>query len=494
MAKSAKGALLSQIEMDRNAPITLFQQLDRALRKLILNGTLGAGQQLPSTRQLAHDIEVSRITVKNVYEQLIAEGYIYSRSGSGTFVADDLAPDTYRQIRRSRKRRRTSGFVLPDQCRHIARSKSSTRQGETRPFRPGVPAMDVFPTRIWSKYWADAITQGTDADFGYGPAGGSPRLKAAIAAHLKDARGVICDPEQVVLTSGSQQAFVLIALTLLNRGDTVWYENPGHIAGRDAMQLMGAKIYPTPIDKEGIDVSFAQENHPKAALIFTTPSHQHPLGNTMSLIRRLALLAYAQENRTWVIEDDYDSEFRFKGQPLPALQAMDNLGSVLYVGTFSKSIYPAIRLGYVIVPHALVDVFCEGQGLLGQGASALTQSVVARFIEEGRLSEHIRKLRNVFRKRRDILMDELLSQCQGVLEPVPTEAGMHLIAWLNEGVEDTRAHAALLQAGVDSLPVSVYNLLPDQRSGLVLGFSGAKPGEIPDLVNRMNRCLRGLNA
>lgn len=492
MPISPKGALLSQIEIDRNSPTTLFQQLDRALRKLILNGSVGAGRRLPSTRQLAIDIGVSRITVKNVYEQLCAEGYVYSLSGSGTFVANDLTSDKCRQIGHARKRQNVSNHTLSDQCLRIALSKASTRQGKMRPFRPGVPAMDVFPKKIWSRYWADAITENSEADFGYGPIEGNLRLKAAIAAHLKDARGVNCEPEQVVLTGGAQQAFVLIAFTLLNQGDTVWYENPGHIAGRDAMHMMGAEIFPIPIDSEGIDIDFASKTHPKAAMIFTTPSHQHPLGNTMSLVRRLSLLSYAQDNKSWVIEDDYDSEFRFRGQPLPALQALDHQGSVLYVGTFSKSLYPAIRLGYVIVPHDLVSAFLEGQGLLGQGASALTQAVVARFIEEGRFSEHIRKMRNIYRERRDILMEELLSQCPGDLEPEPTDAGMHLIAWLNNGLSDLPAHTALLTAGVESLPVSVYSLLPDQRPGLVLGFSSAQPSQIPGAVKKIAQSLRTL--
>ena len=416
----------------------------------------------------------------------------YSLTGSGTFVAEGLSPEKCRQIRAPRKRRRLPEVALSEQCLRIAQSKANTRQGKMRPFRPGVPAMDAFPKKIWGKYWSDSVADSSDVNFGYGPVDGNERLKSAIATHLKDARGVSCDPEQVVLTAGAQQAFVLIAFTLLNKGDAVWYENPGHIAGRDAMHMMGANICPVPIDDEGIDVDFASKSFPKPAMIFTTPSHQQPLGTTMSLVRRLTLLSYAQENNTWIIEDDYDSEFRFSGQPLPALQALDQQGSVLYVGTFSKSLYPAIRLGYVVVPHELVSVFSGGQGLLGQGASALTQTVVARFMEDGRFSEHIRKMRKTYKERRDILMEELLSQCQGVLDPVPTNAGMHIVSWLYDGLSDMRAHIEVLGAGVESLPVSVYGLQPGQRPGLVLGFSGALPSQIPKSVAKMARCLREL--
>ena len=490
MGKSVKGAFLSQITVDRSAPTTLFQQLNTAMRKLILNGSVGAGQRLPSTRQFADDIGVSRIIVKNVYEQLVTEGYVYSKAGSGTFVAEGLSSEKLRQIRVPRKPQRLPDMALSKQCLRIAQSKASARQGKMQPFRPGVPALDVFPKKIWSKYWSDAVSDSSDVDYGYGPIDGNFRLKTAISAHLKDARGVICDPEQVVLTAGAQQAFVLIAATLLNKGAAVWYEDPGHIAGRDAMHMMGANICPVPIDDDGIDIDFACKTYPKPALIFVTPSHQQPLGNTMSLVKRLTLLSYAQENKSWIIEDDYDSEFRFRGQPLPALQALDHQGSVLYVGTFSKSLYPAIRLGYVIVPHELVDVFSQGQGLLGQGASALTQIVVARFMEDGRFSEHIRKMRKIYKERRDILMDELLSQCQGILEPEPTDAGMHLVAWLNEGESDMDAHKAVLDVGVETLPVSIYSMQSGKRPGLVLGFSGAPPLQIPGLVNKMTDRLR----
>jgi GntR family transcriptional regulator/MocR family aminotransferase len=495
--KSVQGALLSAIELDRDSTVTLFRQLDRAMRKLILGGMVAAKQRLPSSRQLADDLGVSRITVKNVYEQLVSEGYVYSKSGSGTFVADNLDRSKRRSFNEPAKRKVPPKRTLSEQCKRISLSKASTRLAETRSFRPGIPALDAFPRKLWNKYWKDVNTNCDDISFGYGPTGGIDRLKQAIAAHLKDARSVNCDAEQIVITTGAQQAFVLIAFALINKEDVIWYEDPGHIAGRDVFHTMGAKICPVPIDEEGLDIDYAKVNYPKPgysnpSLIFTTPSHQHPIGTTMSLVRRLQLLSYAHENKSWVIEDDYDSEFQYRGRPLPALQALDDQGSVLYVGTFSKSLFPAVRVGYVIVPHDLVEVFSAAQSLLGQGASILMQEVVARFIEDGRFADHIRKMRIIYQQRRDILMQELLTQCNDLMTPVPTDVGMHLVVWLKNGLGELEVHQALLEKGIEAIPLSIFSLKPQKRAGLVLGFSGTPPKKIPPLVGEMSECLRSL--
>ena len=492
MAKSVQGALLSSIELDRNSIVTLFQQLDRAMRKLILNGSVAASQRLPSSRQLADDLGVSRITVKNVYEQLSAEGYVYSKCGSGTFVADNLERQQWSHFNKRPTRKLPPKRTLSEQCMRISLSKSSTRLAETRSFRPGVPALDAFPRKLWNKYWTDVNVRCEDSGFGYGPIGGVTRLKRAIATHLRDARSVNCDSEQIIITTGAQQAFVLIAFALLNKDDVVWYEDPGHIAGRDALHMMGARICPVPIDDEGIDIDYARANYPSPAIIFTTPSHQHPLGTTMSLVRRLTLLSYAHDNKSWVIEDDYDSEFQYRGRPLPALQALDHQGSVLYVGTFSKSLFPAVRLGYVVVPDDLVEVFSVALTLLGQGASILTQEVVAGFIEDGRFADHIRKMRIIYRERRDVLMQQLLTQCGDIMTPVPTDVGMHLIVWLKKGLDELVAHTILLEQGIETIPLSIFSIVPQKKAGLVLGFSGTQPKQIPGLVGEMAGCLRSL--
>ena len=491
MPKSPSGVLLQGLTLERSSGVPLYKQLETGLRKLILSGTLRARQKLPSTRELAGEIGISRITIKSVYEQLVAEGYVQATSGSGTFVADGLEIEVSPQVGRlpdevPRK------INLTDRARSISSTNASVRQGKTEPFRPGVPALDLFPIKPWNKYLREA-TNTSYRDLSYGSVKGNADLRSSIASYLSDARGMQADSEQIVITSGAQQAFVLIAFSLLTRGDTVWYENPGHIAGRDIMQVMGANVAPVPIDAEGIDLEFAIKNYPSPKLIFTTPSHQQPLGTTMSLARRLSLLSYAQENDAWIIEDDYDSEFRYRGRPLPALSALDSERRVLYVGTFSKSMFAAIRLGYIVVPPEMVDAIGKTKILLGQNSSPLVEQALSRFMDDGRFVEHIRRMRRVYRERRDLLFDCLSSTCAESLTPQPSDAGMHMLAWLNGGVNDFTAHRALLDVGIESLPLSVYSVYPIERSALVLGFSNVREERLPGLVGRMSNTLRSVS-
>ncbi|MEM7172404.1 MAG: PLP-dependent aminotransferase family protein [Pseudomonadota bacterium] len=492
MAKSPGGALLAGCQIERNSGVPLYRQLEASLRRLILDGALAPGQKLPSTRELAEDLSLSRITVKSVYEQLVAEGYAEARVGAGTFVAEALDVEAKPLFKRTRKKLRPPSVELSDRARAIMASQASARYGQTDPFRPGVPALDIFPIKSWNKYLWEAMVSDQRHHLSYGALGGDRDLRVSIAKHLGDARGMQVDPDQIVVTSGAQQAFVLIAFVLLGRGERVWYENPGHIAGRDVMNMMGAQVLPVPIDEEGLDLQTARDRHPPPALIFATPSHQQPLGTTMSLARRLALLTYAQENDAWIIEDDYDSEFRYRGRPLPALAALDSERRVLYVGTFSKSLCAAVRIGYLVAPPALVDSFAKAANLLGHGASAVSERALARFMSDGRFVEHIRKMRHIYRKRRDCLFDCLERDGADFLTPQPTDAGMHMIAWLRKGLDDQEVHSTLLAAGIDSLPLSVYCIEPLKRHAIVLGFTGVPENRIPRLVARMAKALRSL--
>jgi len=492
LPKSPSGALLSGFTIERSSQVPIYRQLEASLRRLILQGSLAPGQKLPSTRDLCQDLGVSRITVKSVYEQLVAEGYAQARTGAGTFVAEGLDFEASPKIRRPRHKIRVPDVEISDRARAIMSSQASVRHGETEPFRPGVPALDMFPIKTWNKYLLDAMACEHRHHLSYGQLNGSSSLRNSIARHLNDARSMQVDPEQIIITSGAQQAFVMIAFVLLNKGEVVWYENPGHIAGRDVMQIMGANIVPVPVESEGLDIQFAIENHPKPSIIFTTPSHQQPLGTTMSLVRRLTLLNYAQNNNTWIIEDDYDSEFRYRGRPLPALSALDSERRVFYVGTFSKSMFAAIRMGYIVVPPGLVDSFAKAGNLLGHGSSAVVEQALSRFMDDGRFVEHIRKMRRVYRERRDVLFECLTKDCQESLDPQPTDAGMHIVAWLKNAVDDQTAHSALLNAGIESLPLSVYCTSPLNRSGIVLGFCNAHERRIPDLVRRMSKTLKKL--
>lgn len=489
MPKNAEGVLLHGFDIDRDSPVPIYRQIETTLRRLILDGALQSSRKLPSTRELASQLGVSRITVKSVYEQLVAEGYLEAKTGSGTFVTKGLNLETAPKFKPHTEKNNTPEINIPDRAAPILSSKASVRHGATAPFRPGVPALDLFPVKLWMKYISEAAQKGARQNLSYGDVIGNEALRVSIARHLTDARGMQVDPDEIVITSGAQQAFVLIAFVLLNRGDTVWYENPGHIAGRDVMQLMGKNVAPVPIDDEGMDLRYATQNHPKPKAIFTTPSHQQPLGITMSLARRLALLKYAQQNDAWIIEDDYDSEFRYRGRPLPALSALDRERRVFYVGTFSKSMFAAMRLGYIVVPHGLVEAFAKAKNLLGQGSSAVVEQAMADFMKDGRFVEHIRKMRRIYRERRDVLFECLSTDCAGLITPQPTDAGMHMLAWLKPDIDDQAAHRALLEDGIESLALTVYSTSPLNHPALVLGFSSANEKRIPTLVKRMSKTL-----
>ena len=492
MAKPPGGALLNSITIERDSSVPIYRQLDASFRRLILDGTLTPGQKLPSTRELTEDLGVSRITVKQVYEQLIAEGFAQAIVGSGTYVSNELDIQLSPKLKRSRRKAQIPEIELSDRSRDIISTKASVRHGEIEPFRPGVPALDLFPVKIWNKYLSNAMANDGRHNLSYGHVCGNPALRSSIARHLADARGMQTDPDQIIITSGGQQAFVLIAFILLNHGDTVWYEDPGHIAGRDVMKIMGANVAPIPIDSDGIDIDFAQNNFPKPTLIFTTPSHQQPLGTTMSLGRRLSLLNYAKDNDAWIIEDDYDSEFRYRGRPLPALSALDSERRVFYVGTFSKSMYSAIRLGYLVVPPGFVETFAQARNLLGQNSSPIIEQAMSQFMDDGRFVEHIRKMRRAYRSRRNTLFKCLKSECHGLLEPQPTDAGMHMVAWLKNNLDDNVVHQALLDAGIESLPLSVYCNEPTNNNAIILGFSNVPEHHIPGLVKQLANVLSSL--
>ena len=493
MVKAAKGALLSTLEINRSSSAPIYRQIEDFLRQMILDGALLPSQKLPSTRELALELGVSRITIKSVYEQLISEGYVQGKTGAGTFVSEGLDGETpvVPSVDTIRKDYLDGNFSKT--AEHISFSQASARYGSILPFRPGVPALDKFPVKRWNKYLSRATTKSDIANFSYGDLLGSEKLRASIARHLADSRGMKVDPKQILITSGAQQAFVLISYVLMNKNDTIWYENPGHIAGRDLLKIVGGDVSPVPIDKEGLNLPYAVLNFSKPKLIFTTPSHQQPLGITMSLQRRLTLLKYAHENASWVIEDDYDSEFRYRGRPLPALAALDKVGRVLYVGTFSKSLFPSVRIGYVVVPEILVDTFAKTRNIFGQTSSAITEEALSNFMDDGGFAEHIRKMRRLYRERRDILLDALKNHCSNILEPQQTDAGMHIIADIKNGMSDRLAHLELLNAGIDSLPLSIYYEGSVQRQALVLGFSGVQKKVIPKLVTRMGRVLGSLN-
>lgn len=478
--------LIAATPLERSGEIPLFRQLYARLKDAILQGTLAPGARLPATRTLCVALGVSRQTVLAAYDQLTAEGYLRGGVGHGTFV-DEALP-------LARRPPRTDGLLRALPARGVAMAtamgRAPLRDGPPRAFRPSMPGLDLFPFDLWRKLEARQLRRAHRSGpyLGYGAANGYAPLRELLCAYLRASRGVVCEPEQIVITSGSQQALYLLSQLLLAPGDSVWLESPGYQGASAPMQVAGARLCTVPVTDEGMDVAYGALHYPDARMVFATPSHQLPLGVTMSLARRLELLRWATANRAWVIEDDYDSEYRYTGPPLASLQSLDRAGCVIYVGTFSKVLFPALRLGYVVAPPALAEPLARAKALIDRQGAILPQAVLADFIGEGHFMRHIRRTRDAYAERRAALM-AALSDCLGErLRCGPADAGLDLCTHFlpdERGripLEDRVAQAAF-DAGIELRPLGYFANPAATPAcavapGLLLGFSAVPPADI----------------
>jgi GntR family transcriptional regulator / MocR family aminotransferase len=487
---------LPTIALDQTSALPLYRQLYNTLREAILAGQLKAGARLPATRALANALTISRNTVMNAYAQLLAEGYVEGEVGSGTYVARTL-PDELLQARTEPTKGDQSprgGWTLSRRGTRLASNRIPVSRfaAEFIAFRPGLPALDAFPYELWARLVARRWRRPQRSLLGYGDPAGYRPLRDAIAAYLGEARAVRCQAEQVIVVAGSQQALDLTARMLLDEGDAAWIEDPGYLGARGALLGAGAQLIPVPVDDEGLDVTSGASVSQQARLIYVTPSHQYPYGVTMSLRRRLALLEWASQTGAWVLEDDYDSEYRYAGRPLAALQGLDGEGRVIYLGTFSKVLFPALRLGYMVVPPDLVDAFAAARALVDCHSPALDQAALADFISAGHFARHIRRMRALYAERQALLVDAARHTLAGLLEVQSAEAGMHLVGWLPEGVDDVEASRRAAAFGVGTPPLSMYSLRPLRRGGLLLGFTAVGDKEIRHGVQRLAEALHTL--
>jgi len=454
----------------------LSRQLYQALRERILDGRLGGRTRLPASRDLAGLLGVSRNTVSRAFDQLYAEGYIEGRVGAGTFVADLREPSP-RSTADS-----PPGPAHGPALRLLAEHRLNPRPaGPPRAFRVGVPAFDLFPFETWARLSARFWRRPPPEALGYGDPAGDWRLRELVAAYLRSSRGLTCTPEQVLITCGSQQAISLCAQLLLQAGERVAIENPGYRAAGHAFAVAGARLCGVPVDDEGLDTAALQALG-TCRLAYVTPSHQYPTGVTLSLARRLELLAWAERHDAWVIEDDYDGEYRYRGVPLAPLAALDRSGRVLYVGTFCKIAFPALRLGYLVLPPELVEPFAQRRALDMRHSEIGSQAVMAEFIAAGHFQRHVRRMREAARIRRDALLQGW-PQVPGCAPLPAVEAGLHLSVRVESLQRETELVAAALAAGVEVSALSGYWLAdsitpPDQRAGLVLGFAAVPEAQI----------------
>ncbi len=453
------------------------------LRGGILSGALPSGSRLPPSRHLAEELGVARQTVVLAYERLAAEGYVRARIGSGTFVATDL-PDA---APLAAPAARETAAPLSRRGALIAATPISTAgpvAGHSNLLAPGVPATDLFPIAAWARATARVLRDLPSDSTGYPDMQGLGALRTAVAAHLAATRGLIADPAQIVITTGTQQALRVAAELLLDPGDPAWVEEPGYIAGRGALAAAGALLVPVPSDAEGIDVAAGIALAPAARLALVAPSHATPLGGALPIGRRLALLDWAARAGAWILEDDCDSEFRWEGKPLPPLASLDRSGRVIYCGTFSKTLAPALRLGFAVVPAPLTAAFVRARGLGDRGPGTLQQAVLADFIGEGRLGPHIRRMRTEYARRRAALLAALARHCPQA-DPVAAPGGLHLVLRLADSVDAARVVVSARARGLAVSPLAAYFSGPPRMNGLVIGFATTPPALAADAARRL---------
>jgi GntR family transcriptional regulator/MocR family aminotransferase len=487
------------VNLDPEADAPLHRQLYRGIRQAILSSQLLPDMQLPATRTLADALDVSRNTVLNAFEQLKAEGYLNSHVGSGTYVAQTLPDDLDRvrgQPHLGPSSSRTavgpaSDAPLSGRGQFLAdlRLSSFSDHEQPRAFRPGLPALDAFPIETWSQLTSRRWRSLPASTLGYGEAAGFPPLRTAIADYLRDSRGVYCSPEQVIIVSGTQQAMTIAAHVLLDPGDAAWIEDPGYPRAAGALRWAGARTVPVPLDGEGLDLDAGRARSADARLAYVTPSHQYPMGVTMSLSRRLDLLDWAERSEAWILEDDYDSEYRYKGRPIAALQGLDDAGRVIYVGSFSKVLFPSLRLGYLVVPEPLVEAFVGAKSLVDRCPPLVPQMVVTDFIEEGYFERHLRRMRTLYAERQSVLVEALTAQLGPWLDVNADEAGLHLTAFLNRALDGTAVAEAAEARGVVAPPLSFYSAQTLDRDGLVLGYAAVDAEAIREGVERLGDAL-----
>ena len=483
---------------DRCAKSPLHYQIYQGLRSAILDGRLESGARLPSTRAAAAELGVARNTVIAAFEQLVAEGFVRSRFGDGTRVVH-IEPELIRRpapkprkTPKDDRERATNRFAPALSARGMAIvSVSRDVPGPaTGAFLPGLPDVVAFPHRTWARILARHANFPDHLRLGYDNPAGDPRLRAAVAAYLVAARGVRCLPEQVVVVAGAQAALDLSARLLLDPGEYAWIEDPGYPGARAALSGAGARLQPLPVDAEGLDVSAGEKRRPHAKLAYVTPSFQYPLGVTLALERRLLLLDWAERAGAFVIEDDYDSEYRYRGRPIAAVQGLDSDGRVVYVGTFSKTMFPALRVGYIVAPSGLETAFAHAARNTGKTVPQPLQGALAEFIDSGHYGRHVRRMRLLYAKRQALLVALAREHLTGVLEVEPAEAGKQLTGWFARGVDDRAVAAAGPRAGLALAPLSDYWLGSGARSGLHLGYAGIAENALEPAVRKLARIVR----
>jgi len=492
MKKKPHGAAVPLIAVHRKSEKPLHRQIYDAFRAMILERRLQPGQQIPSSRALADELGISRIPVLGAYAQLLAEGYIESRSGAGTFVTNSLS-DQFLGARPTA----AAASVVDDPASDAISRVSKLLPVERTPWFPssgafsvGQIAYDHFPFRVWSDLVTHHARRVRASSMSYADPMGSEEFREVIAAYLRTARAVRCEASQIMVVNGSQHALDLSARVLLDSETPVWIEEPGYELLRHCLTLSGCRLVPVPVDSEGLDVAAGIQLCRNARAAFVTPSHQYPLGATMSAARRLQLLDWAHSSNAWIVEDDYDSEYRYESMPVASMQGLDPGSRVIYIGTFSKVLFPSLRLGYIVIPPALVSRFVAVRRANDLFPSHLYQAALTDFMSAGHFTRHIRKTRQLYAERRTALAQALSSEFGSAIEILGAEAGMHLVVTLPPGLSDRKIAARAAQEGLWLWPLSSAYVGANVRQGFILGFGGTKADDMLAQVRRLRKAMR----
>jgi GntR family transcriptional regulator / MocR family aminotransferase len=463
----------------------LSRQIYLWFRQAILRRVMVNAERLPSTRELAEQLHVSRTVVVLAYEQLLAEGFVIGRAGSGTYVADVLAADRA-GARPNRLKVRLSRYG-----RAVGAAAKINIPGKPLPqlrydFAYGRSDVEVFPFEMWRRMLLRHARKASIRALDYGPTGGSAALREAISVHLRRSRAVICDPSQVIVVSGSQQALDLVARVLIDPGDRIAVEDPCYQGTREVLRTCGARILPVPVDRDGLNPARLPD---QTRMVFVTPSHQFPTGAILSLPRRLSLVDWAKRTDALVVEDDYDGEYRYEDQSLQSLQGLDTAGRVIYIGTFSRTIFSSLRIGYLVVPKPLISVFTSAKWLCDRHTATLEQETLSEFITSGLYERHLRRVRRRNAARRTALRDAIAKYLANRVEVTGFGAGAHVVLWPSSRISENAAIAAAASLGVGVYGLSPYFLTRPNAKGLLLGYSRMKEADIREGVRRLSEVL-----
>ena len=486
MAKASSVIMPAGIQLSRESTVPLYMQLYQQIKALIASEQLRPGDRIPSSRALAAELNVSRVIVSQCFEYLIMEGYLEGKTGAGTFVAK-VQPEHLLQAgsaAESNSPRVKNASPPPEEKKPGSRITA-------QPFQIGTPSLDRFPYHIWQKIGNNVLRDLKQYHLGYEDTLGLWELRKAIAGYLRVARGVTCEAAQVMVVTGSQQGLNLVIQALLQPGEKAWMEDPGYHGARLAFRHAGITACPVPVQTDGLDINYAIQHYPDARLAYVTPAHQFPTGYTLSSEKKKQLLEWAAENNSWILEDDYDSEYRYEGMPLPCLQGADHAGRVIYAGTFSKVLFPGLRLAYLVLPSAeLVSQFKIIKENTDRQSPAMEQYLLYHFMEGGHFLRHIRKMRLLYAERQQLLIDLINTKLGDYLQVQHTPSGMHLLCWLKSGIDVAKLKKEVKSQALTAAFVENFTTTHQLPPAILLGFTAYSGYKLKTGVEKLLVCLQ----